>query len=237
MNTTEKHLNLSGIGGQSNDVRAGLTNIVLKSVSKEILVSGYVLKQLTTSVPSKTLQLPKVFERYKLADPDFRHSKPVDMILGADVFEEIIEIERKEISLGLFLRKTIFGWIVLGKHDDTVGEAFHCHLSIDDTLRWFWEIENVPKKSVFTDEENSCENFFQSTTKVINNRFVVKLPFKKDMHLGENLTQAESRFKSLERRLDRNPDLRKRYSDFIKEFSSLDHRKLDHGSYSTRRNQ
>ena len=121
LNTTEKHLNLSGIGGQSNDVKAGLTNIVLKSLSKEIRVSAYVLKQLTTSVPSKTLQLPKDLERYKLADPDFRHSQPVDMILGADVFEEIIENERKEISPGLFLRKTIFGWIVLGKHDDTVG--------------------------------------------------------------------------------------------------------------------
>ena len=43
------------------------------------------------------------------------------------------------------------------------------------------------------------------------------------MHLGESLTQAESRFKSLERRLDGNPDLRKRYSDFINEIISLDH--------------
>ena len=43
------------------------------------------------------------------------------------------------------------------------------------------------------------------------------------MHLGERLTQAESRFKSLERRLDGNPNLRKRYSDFINEFISRDH--------------
>ena len=43
------------------------------------------------------------------------------------------------------------------------------------------------------------------------------------MHLGESLTHAESRFKSLERLLDGNPDLRKRYSDFINEFISLDH--------------
>ena len=123
------------IGGQSNDVKAGLANIVLKSVSKEIRVSAYILKQLTTSVPSKTLQHPKNLERYKLADPDYQYSQPVDMIIGVDVFEEIIENEREEVSPGIFLRKTIFGWIVLGKHDDTVGEAFHCHLSIDDTLR------------------------------------------------------------------------------------------------------
>ena len=130
-------MNLSGIDGQSKDVKAGLANIVLKSVSKEIRVSAYILKQLTTNVPSKTLQHPKYLERYKLADPDYQYSQPVDMILGVDVFDEIIENERKKISPGLFLRKTIFGWIVLGKHDDTVGKAFHCHLSIDDTLRRF----------------------------------------------------------------------------------------------------
>ena len=108
LNITEKHLNLSGIGGQSNDVKAGLANIVLKSVSKEIRVSAYILKQLTTSVPSKTLQHPKNLERFKLADPDYQYSQPVDMILGVDVFEEIIENERKELSAGLFLRKEQF---------------------------------------------------------------------------------------------------------------------------------
>ena len=82
-------MNLSGIGGQSNYVKAGLANIVLKSVSKEIRVSTYILKQLTTSVPSKTLQHPKNLERYKLADPDYQYSQPVDMILGVDVFEEL----------------------------------------------------------------------------------------------------------------------------------------------------
>ena len=102
MNITEKQLNLSGIGGQSNDVKAGLANIVLKSVSEEIRVSTYILKKLTTSVPRKTLQHSKNLERYKLADPDYQYSQPVDMILRVDVFEEIIENERKEISAGLF---------------------------------------------------------------------------------------------------------------------------------------
>ena len=124
MNTTEKHLNLSGIGGQSNDVRADLTNIVLKSVSEEVRVSAYVLKQLTTNVPSKTLQLPKVLERYKLADPDFRHSQPVDMILGADVFEEIIENERKEISPGLFCEKQFSDGLSWGNMMTQLGKLF-----------------------------------------------------------------------------------------------------------------
>ena len=43
LNITEKHLNVSGFGGQSNDVKAGLANMVLKSVSNEIRVSAYIL--------------------------------------------------------------------------------------------------------------------------------------------------------------------------------------------------
>ena len=98
LKTTEKHMSIGGIGQQSNYVRACLANVVLKSVSKEIRVSAYVLQQLTINVPSKTLQYPKILERFKLVDPDFQYSQPVDFILGADVFEEIIKNERKELS-------------------------------------------------------------------------------------------------------------------------------------------
>ena len=41
--------------------------------------------------------------------------------------------------------------------------------------------------------------------------------------MGESLTQAKRRFESLERRLNRDPDLKRRYSNFIDEFISLGH--------------
>ncbi|XP_041448587.1 uncharacterized protein LOC121404067 [Drosophila obscura] len=42
-------------------------------------------------------------------------------------------------------------------------------------------------------------------------------------HLGESYTQAYRRFLSLERKLDRNPALKERYSAFMKEYTDLKH--------------
>ena len=83
--------------------------------------------------------------------------------------------------------------------------------------------ESLLKQTVLTEEEVECEGHFQETTKVVTNRFVAKLPFKRNSKLDESLTQAQRSFDSLERRLDRSPELRKRYSDIIGEFLSLDH--------------
>ena len=41
--------------------------------------------------------------------------------------------------------------------------------------------------------------------------------------LGDTYVQAKRRFLSLEKRLDANPSLRKRFSDFVYEFINLEH--------------
>ena len=101
LNQTKVQLNLSGIGGKANDVKAG-------------------------------------------REPDFHLAKLVDMILGADVFEELIENQREEISPRLFL-KTTFGWIILGKQPGINDGFASCHFSLDETVRKFWEIESLPQ--------------------------------------------------------------------------------------------
>ena len=55
-------------------------------------------------------------------------------------------------------------------------------------------------------------------------RFHVGIPFKPDKSpLGDTFTQAKRRFLNLEKRLDLNPILKKRYTDFIHEFNDLNH--------------
>ena len=223
LNKDDVNLNLSGIGGKAKDVKAGGVKLVLKSGLKQVNVSAYILKQLTISIPSKLLKVPTASTNISLADPNFNVSKPVDMILGADVFEELMETQRRKISLGLFLRKTIFGWVLLGKQNESTTSFISCHASIDEILRKFWEVKTLPQRKMPTEEELLCEKIYQETTRVVDNRFVVELPFKKDAILAESLTQAQRRFSSLERRLDTNPELRKRYGDFVDEFVSRDH--------------
>ena len=96
-------------------------------------------------------------------------------------------------------------------------------MSLDNQLTKFWEIEVVPQVKHLTPEEEACEQNFIENTELIDNRFMVRLPFKKSVTLGDSLDQATRRFQYLEKRLDSNPDLRRKYQDFIHEFLKLEH--------------
>ena len=226
LNQTKVQLNLSGIGGKVNDVKAGRLDLVLKANSKQVNVSAFILKQLTNCIPSRFVVVSDIPDRFPLADPDFHLAKSIDIILGADVFKELIENQREELSPGLFLSKTIFGWIILGKQPGKTDGLALCHFSLDETVRKFWEIESLPQSKLLSDEEVACEEHFKETTTVVDIRFVVKLPFKKDVDSGDSFAQAKQRFDSLERRLNRDPTLRQKYAAFIIEFLALDHMEI-----------
>nr|XP_029717010.1 uncharacterized protein LOC109400437 [Aedes albopictus] len=55
-------------------------------------------------------------------------------------------------------------------------------------------------------------------------RYIVQLPFREDAgQLGDSRAQAEQRFKALEKRLDKSPELKQMYSRFIHEYLELGH--------------
>ena len=159
------------------------------------------------------------------ADPQFQTPGRIDLILGADVFEEIFLERKVEFSKGLALRETIFGWVVIGQTQCKSSyqvQAFHC---LDTSLQKFWELENVPQVSRHTDEELACEqHFLDRTTRDKSGRFFVKLPFKEnESNLGDSLQNAKRRFLSLEKRLSKVPEIKQQYTDFINEFLALGH--------------
>ena len=49
----------------------------------------------------------------KLADPNFNSPGRIDILLGADVLEDVMK-EGKFKEKGLHIRNSIFGWIVSG---------------------------------------------------------------------------------------------------------------------------
>ncbi|XP_063368166.1 uncharacterized protein LOC134656535 [Cydia amplana] len=82
----------------------------------------------------------------------------------------------------------------------------------------FWELEEVPKiGDGLTDDERACEQLFASTTqRDKDGRFLVRLPLKESADaLGDTYDVARSRFLSLERKLERLPDYKKMYCDFM----------------------
>ncbi|XP_063389660.1 uncharacterized protein LOC134675379 [Cydia fagiglandana] len=183
-----------------------------------------------------------------LADPDFARPAPVDLLLNAQVFVSSLlpGIRRGEPGQPTLL-KTIYGWVVMGECDESqlTSSALvssrnnnkHCFfvsspsqiLSLDDSIKKFWELENVssPTKPFVSEEDQRCEDYFRE--KYYRNeegRFVVPLPFVDPTNKPTFLNSREialKRFTSLERKLNSNPEFKRAYVEFMNDYESRGH--------------
>ncbi|XP_058457002.1 uncharacterized protein LOC131434351 [Malaya genurostris] len=172
--------------------------------------------------------------RMCLADPNFNQPGHIDIILGSDVFLALLVAGQVKDNLGIpVAQNTIFGWIISGNHAIYTSEVrsnhsiinLHCDVDINRTLRQFWEVEEVPKQPELTTTEQATLDFFRSTlTRDKTGRFIVRLPFDDSKPaLGESVTSAIKRLRSLERRFQQNLELARQYSDFLDEYLALGH--------------
>ncbi|GFX84821.1 integrase catalytic domain-containing protein [Trichonephila clavipes] len=93
----------------------------------------------------------------KLADYKFNIPGKIDVLLGAEIFYELLR--PGQIYCGdsrLLLQNTVFGYVVSGSVGDEVRDNnIHCGLirdgDLNTTLRSFWELESIGVKN-----ENCC---------------------------------------------------------------------------------
>ena len=75
-----------------------------------------------------------------------------------------------------------------------------------------------------SESDAACEEHFRRhTTRNSDGRYIFALPFNKKHQLGESKTQTEKRLLSLERKLQKNPELRRRYHAVLQEYLDLGH--------------
>lgn len=209
-------------------------------------VQCLILPQITSNLPVSSVCIDNlnIPENIVLADPSFYDSQPIDMLIGADLFWELLQEGKMRLTNGPFIQNTRLGWIVSGSVPPISHKQLkhiNCNLihsadensqySLHELLREFWEIEELPNTILHelgSDQERACEeHFMKSTRQEPNGRFVVRFPLKHSATLlGETRSQAERRFYTLEKRLERNPTYKKLYSDFIHEYISLGHMSL-----------
>lgn len=176
------------------------------------------------------LKLPN---NIKLADKNFNKSTPIDLLLGANLFFDILCVG--QIKLGNnkpIIQKTKLGWIISGalhlpKYTDgtvvcnlaTIDQQLH------EQVKQFWILEELNGQKCLSKEELECEQHCMRTFKRDSNgRLEVSLPLKNNsMKLGEFERIATDRCLALERRLQRNAELKTRYEDFMDEYESLGH--------------
>ncbi|GFQ97324.1 DUF1758 domain-containing protein [Trichonephila clavata] len=167
-----------------------------------------------------------------LVDPTFNISNSIDALLSADIFIDILKDGKYKLDNGnLILQNTEFGCIISGNTSRFSSGSLHCGLitryfeTLNDTLKSFWEIDEIVPTRFVSDELKKCdEHFLKTMTRDTNGRFCVKIPMKdNDIELGQSQSTAIRRLKLLERRFVREPHTKDKYVEFLQEYEDLDH--------------
>lgn len=231
---------ISGIGENKSVRSKGVVDFTIQSrvdPSCKIPIKAFVLPSITSQLPEKTIQSVDWMDlKYiQLADPQYNASHKIDILLGAEVYSLILrEGVKRCTTTSLIAQNTTLGWILSGSitntnHSDNEIRVMHVQVNEDEGLKKFWELEDQPTmmKNTLTEDEKRCEEIFQATTRrTSEGRYVVKLPFRDDSPECKNFGSrsiAEARFKSLERRLAKNQDLKDKYKGVIDEYLQLGH--------------
>ncbi|XP_062538369.1 uncharacterized protein LOC134206657 [Armigeres subalbatus] len=241
---TEEMANCLGIKKQRanvpitgiNELRSHARDKVLVKVRSKVTKFYCSLECLVTpkvpgKIPTSKIDVNgwRIPEGVVLADPAFHTPDKVDMLIGGELFFDILKPRHLSLSDKLpQLRETHLGWIVAG----VIKEPYVSNTSIqhsnvatiekiESEMQRFWQIEELPNIPKLSREEVACESHFLSTYKRNSTgRFVVQQPFKPTVTQLDDCRDLK-RFLMLEKRLLRNPSLQAQYASFIREYEEL----------------
>ncbi|XP_035225658.1 uncharacterized protein LOC118198155 [Stegodyphus dumicola] len=148
-------------------------------------------------------------------------------MLGAECFSDQIHPRNSNLTL----QNSVFGYIATGVQvGSNSGNTIQCGFmrveeDLNSLIKTFWEIEGVTESlKIKNKEEVECEEHFVKThQRDIEGRYVVTLPLRQDVHLGDSSQLATQRLNNLWKRLDKTPDMSRMYCEFMSEYEALGH--------------
>ena len=224
---------LSGVGQTHARVHGIVQCNIASRHSKQpsLHVNAHVLSTIAGNLPTSSVP-NEVIDRYRdfdLADDRFNVPGPIDFLVGADLYPDILYktgntiVGSKPAAL-----KTVFGWVILGPVNSSQisNESAYSFLAmvntpLENTLRLFWESEEVNRTPSLDPLDSLAEEHFIKThSRDTSGRYSVALPFKPDCVMpGYNRDVALKNFVSLERRLKRDPQIHDSYHEFMSEYA------------------
>ncbi|XP_024891715.1 uncharacterized protein LOC112467353 [Temnothorax curvispinosus] len=185
---------ITGIGGGKATQTRGVALLKLRSLHlrSDVIIQAHILQTLTNILPSfnaASQEWPHL-TKLTLADPDFLTPRPVDIIIGADSYGQIIKPNIiKQDPLTPIAQLSIFGWLVLGPvntSSSAVATVHHASIqegvdALDELLAKFWTQEEVPTNNHhdLAPDEQRCEEYFKSTvSRDSTGRYTVRIPLK-----------------------------------------------------------
>ncbi|KAG6446975.1 uncharacterized protein LOC115441446 [Manduca sexta] len=255
---------ISGLGG---DPSASITcrSVVFVNIQSRVdpsfvlTVKAYVLKKLSSLLPDCKVKAQVLLNNSSmvLADPSFDIPNKIDLLLGAEVYSQILlEGIVKDQSGSLIAQNTKLGWVLSGQlinvnHSESNQKCHNVIVSLHTTqvsenelIKKSWEIETEPNYNCefkqLTPEVQKCEDLFISSTKRDEfGRYIVRLPFRSDKRKctnGYSYKEAYKRLISLEKRFKKNPEFKAQCSAVINEYLDLNHMKIVENGFSDKNN-
>ncbi|GFX75853.1 integrase catalytic domain-containing protein [Trichonephila clavipes] len=207
------------------------TSVANKAKTFESELMLLVVNKITDLILNKVVDVDvNVSEFVPLADDKFNIPDRIDMLLGAEIFYELLKPGKFYCDNShLVLQNTVFGYVVSGSVDQVTENRVHCGLIVDDdlnkTLKKFWEIEGVHIEPKVDTEVSLCEDHFVRThRRNCEGRYVASMALNKDPScLGNSKDIAIRRLNSLWKRLSRDSSYLSLYAEFLKEYEELGH--------------
>lgn len=234
---TRKNLSLDirGVGQSLSQAKQSVSSTIKPKGNSEPIISldFVVLPQICSDMPCTNIPIDKFskFVNLKLADPYFNISRPVDVLLGADIFAFVMKGGSSSTSFNEPIAlDTIFGWIIMGKVNlpsSITSSSFLTSVdySVETVVQKFWELEQVPFSVSRSPDDTLAESLYESSvTRLASGRYCVSLPFKSiEPQFVNSRYIAHRNFLSLERRLLKCPALYKQYRDFMQDYLDSNH--------------
>lgn len=225
---------------ESSHTASHIVNTTIKSRVTDYLsnLDFFILPKLTTNLPSMPIVAPnlKIPAGLAMADPAFGTPQAIDMILGAEIFFDLINKEQiRPMIGGPVLQNTKLGWIISGPVPHATVCCIETSVSLftrtsfetktlEEQMAAFWRLEEVKSDELYTIEERACKHhFLKNVQRDDDGRFIVTLPFKVELKLGNSYDRALRRFMALERRFQADKNLKGGYVKFMNEYIELGH--------------
>ncbi|XP_039438683.1 uncharacterized protein LOC120419884 [Culex pipiens pallens] len=231
-----------GVNGMETVVKFKVeAKVESRTTAYNFCLNYLVMPKVTGPLPVDKVEVERwpIPKDLALADERFYEPGRIDLLIGAEVFFELLQSGKMMMSAELpILQESVLGWLVSGRvaETGTTGTVRVCHALAKQTpeaqlaglLRQFWSVDEQEFPATTSETSSDCEKHFLEThSRNESGRYVVRLPFRSNVgELGLSREQAEKRFYALERRLDKNANLKQQYKMFIDEYISLGHARV-----------
>lgn len=215
------------IESRFNPFKRSLDFLIVSNISKELPLHP---------VDTEALKIP---QDISLADENFYQPGRIDLLLGMEVYHELFDRKGDFIKLNgglLIAENTELGYVISGKTSEntsnTTINSLFCGLISNEELhqdmRRFWDFDSMNTIKSLTMEEKAVEDQYMKTHfRYEDGRYGVYLPLNADIEdLGDSKEGAITQFLNLEKRLDKDIELKNAYESFLNEYLELNHMEL-----------